>query len=345
MVLPLPAAPRRATTCPGFDLEVDAAEGGGRTFVAEGDVAELHASTDVPKFPGVGGLLDGGSGIQDLEDPFTGRGGPGEHCYYPADNPDREGKEHEVEDELGEFAGGHGASHDFPGADPEDGDGNDREDEVHQRGIGCLDLGGEDVLICEFNCPLIELAAFEGLTGEGLDDSGPGEVLLEVGAHAAAHVLDVAPDDPEPAGDEGGAGADEGQDAQGYQPELPVGDEEEATDAAEKDEEVDGTDQAEADEPADAFNVGGGAGHEMAGLLGVMVGEAEALEMVVDGASEVVGDLLGDELGDIGLEIGEYAPAYGKGHDATTEEHKEAEGVLFEDLVYGVAEESGDGEG
>ena len=43
----------------------------------------------------------------------------------------------------------------------------------------------------------------------------------------------------------------------------------------------------------------------MAGLLGVMVGEAEALEMVVHDASEVIGDLLGDELGDVGLEIGE----------------------------------------
>ena len=84
-------------------------------------------------------------------------------------------------------------------------------------------------------------------------------------------------------------------------PELPVGDEKEAANAAKEDEQVDGTDQAEADEPSDAFNVGGGAGHEMAGLLGVVVGEAEALKVIVDGASEVVGDLLGDELGDVGL--------------------------------------------
>ena len=102
------------------------------------------------------------------------------------------------------------AGNDLPGADPQDGDGDDREDEVHQRGVGGLNLGGEDVFVRELDGALIELAAFEGLTGEGLDDPGPGEVLLEVGAHAAAHVLDVAPDDPEPAGDEGGPGADEG---------------------------------------------------------------------------------------------------------------------------------------
>ena len=227
------------------------------------------------------------------------------------------------------------------GADPEDGDGDDRKDEVHQRGVGGLDLGGEDVFFGKLDGALIELTAFEVFTGEGLDDPGAGEVFLEVGAHAAAHVLDVAPDHTEPSGDEGSSGADEGQDAQRYEPELPVGDEEEAADTAKEDEEVDGTDQAEADEPADAFDVGGGAGHEMAGLLGVMVGEAEALEMVVHDATEVIGDLLGDELGDVGLEIGEDAPGDGKGHDAAAEEDKEAEGVLFKDLVYGVAEESG----
>ena len=88
----------------------------------------------------------------------------------------------------------------FSGADPEDGDGDDCEDKVHQRGVGGLDLGCEDVFVCELDGTLIELAAFEVFTGEGLDDSGAGEVLLQIGAHAAAHVLDVAPDDPEPGG-------------------------------------------------------------------------------------------------------------------------------------------------
>ena len=83
----------------------------------------------------------------------------------------------------------------------------------------------------------------------------------------------------------------------------------------------------------------------MACLLGVVIGKAEALEVVVDGFPEVIGDLLGDELGNVSLEVGKDGPAEGEGHDATAKKNQKAECVLFKDLVYGVAEESGDGEG
>ena len=83
----------------------------------------------------------------------------------------------------------------------------------------------------------------------------------------------------------------------------------------------------------------------MAGLLCVVVGEAEALKVIVDGASEVVGDSLGYVFGYESLEIGEYGPGEGESDNTSPEKDQKAECVFFEDLVYGVAEESGDGEG
>ena len=69
------------------------------------------------------------------------------------------------------------------------------------------------------------------------------------------------------------------------------------------------------DVPAHGLHVLGGAGHELAGLLAVVVGVGEALEAVVDAIAEVVGDALGDPFAQVGLEVGEGAPHEGRPDD------------------------------
>ncbi len=69
------------------------------------------------------------------------------------------------------------------------------------------------------------------------------------------------------------------------------------------------------DEPAHSLHVLGGAGHELARLLAVVVGVGEALEAVVDAVAQVVGHALGNPLAKVGLEEGEGAAQGGRAYD------------------------------
>jgi len=72
---------------------------------------------------------------------------------------------------------------------------------------------------------------------------------------------------------------------------------------------VEQTQDAHADEHAHAFHVLGGARHDLPRLGLVVVGKAQALQVVVDPVSDVVRDPLRHPLRPVGLAVGEDAPA------------------------------------
>ena len=106
-----------------------------------------------------------------------------------------------------------------------------------------------------------------------------------------------------------------------------------------------GTHQSQADEPPHTLHVSSGAGHQVSRLLGVVEGEAQVLEVIVDGASQVVGHFLRYVFRHVGLEIGKDGARQGEGDNRGSQQDKETESVLLEDLVDGVSQEPGHGQG
>ena len=87
-----------------------------------------------------------------------------------------------------------------------------------------------------------------------------------------------------------GARSHYGHDDPGDERQLPVGGRHEDEHDDEKNCQGQQAQHAKVDEHAHRFHVLGGAGHELARLRLVVVGEAQPLEVVVDLIAEIIGD-------------------------------------------------------
>ena len=290
----------------GIDLEADVMDDGGVSLlVAHGDAVELDVPAGAVEGACVRALFDRGLGVDNVEDALTGGVSAGEHVDHEAHHAHGHGHEADVEDEGGEVTGGEAVGGDLSSAEPEDGAGRGGEDECHQGAVEGELLGCVVGEVADGVGTLGELPLGVPSRAEDLDDLDAGDVFLEDGGHLAGLCLHSAPRVSQLAGHSKCAPEDGGHEEHDDYGEPPVdvehddGHEEEGGDHRES------ADEGGAHETLDGLDVGGGLGHEVAGLLLVVEAEAEVLEPGEDVVADVIGGLLGDGLGEVVLQIAE----------------------------------------
>lgn len=324
----------------GRDGEGDVVEGEG-IAEADGDVFERDFAANRGEGSGGSGGLDGGGRVEDfadaleaggaalgeVDDPAEGDHGPDEHAHV--------GLEHDE-----------GAERDFAGVetpaagphDEEEGEADEGlEQGVEDAGIaGEAEIGADVILIESFE--FAELGLFLRV---GADDADAVEVFLnaagdvaELGLDELEALVDLLAEVNDDEADEGGG--DEGDEG-----ELPVdaghdGDGEEGGEDG-----FDPVHDAGAEHHADLIEVVGGAGHEVAGAHGLVVGGAEQEEVGEDVVADVVLDVAGDADEDEAHEVLQDAAGEAEQNDDEGEDPEAGEVLAGKEGIEAVADEEG----
>src|SRR5581483_6127916 len=278
----------------GPDIEVDVVEDAGIAVVAEGDVAEGDGSLHLADGEGVGGVGDLRAGVEGLEDAVNGGSGPlkGDVEVYEAHGGVVEGGDPAVEGE--QFSDLHLAAQDEGAAVPEDESGADGADDLGDGSESAVEahlLHAEGEVVADGLHELLGLVVF---ADEGFDDGDAGEFLLEDAQHGVPAFAQLLAEGADVADEEFVVEDVEGDDGDGEEGQPPLHreqDEEESENAEEVGEEGD---EAAGDHVLDGVNVAGEAGHDLAGLSGVVVGEGESVEMAVGLEAQVEDDALSE---------------------------------------------------
>ena len=325
----------------GGDAEVDVVEDGWSVRVGEGEVAELDVAGNGSV--GGGGIVgDGGLLLEEFVDADDGGGSALEEVDDPADGDHGPGELHHVDVEGGELADGDAVGDDLVAADEEGDHEREAEDEL-ERGPE----HGHEADEVEAALDVLEVGGLEGgdlglFLGEGADEAGAGEVLLGLGGDVGEHGLDAL----EAAMDAVAEVLDEdrghGSGTKAKKVSLGLMRYMKGSAAAVKTMVLAMYMIAGPRSMADGVEVVGGAGHDVAGAVGVVVAGRLAFEVGEDVVAEVELDFARGSDDDLAADVEEDGGERG--------DEEQAEGVVEDSLlgdavlhvVDGVADDDGD---
>ena len=296
----------------GFQASSDARAGVVKRDVFEGDVPGRFGN-DSRRWR----RLDCGLRIQNFDDAFRRGFGARDHGEDVAQKQQGRHTDQHVVAEGDKLSDSKSPADDIDAAPP-DGDrraqiSEDKEHRHHQGEVSAH----LDVLLHIVDVVAVKVFDLVLLADKGLDDVHTGEVLLDQGIQLAQFLLhdrkQGADDAEEP--EDNGPRDDEHRNHDEAEP--PVDDEHHGQTADDHKEGPQQQRHAGAEEHAGNVDVAGDAGHELAGLHTVEVGEGEALDVAEQVVTQVEGDALGNLCaGDALADGGGCAENGGEQHDA-----------------------------
>ena len=269
---------------------------------------------------------------------------------------DGEGELVEVQEKHRQLAGEQFAADHLPAAQPQYQSQGEGEVQRHPGAVGALHPLGVVVFGPQFFGLAVVLGALVVFRSESLDYVHSRQIFLQDGDRLAHYFLHVQPLAAEGAHYQGGAQHDGRDENHTDQRQLPVDGEKDGGDGDYADDYVQRPDHPQVDETAHRLYVGGSAGHQVAGVLFVVEGEADVLQFVVKQVAAVKGYFLRQGFGGVSAPEVAESPAEAHGEDSDAEENQRPDGEIELDefagkdvapdhQVDGVAEQPGQGQG
>ena len=215
------------------------------------------------------------------------------------------------------------------------------EQQGHQRCVDGLQPGGGHLLVVEALRIGVELPVLAFLKRKGLDHLDAEKALLERRSQGADELLHLRPHRLELVAHVKGLPEDDRHESECHQRQSPVQHRQQVAHADNHDHDLDEVQQAALEEHAGGLDIDGRPRHDLAGLRLVIEGEAEVLQVVVEGVADIVRGLLRDKLGDVGIAETGGAPDDGGAEDDQAEEDDLALAPRADGDVDAVAEHLG----
>ena len=282
---------------------------------------------------------DGGFLLKELVDADDGGGSALEEVDDPADGDERPSQLHHVHVERGELSHGDPMGDDLMTADEESNHEGETEDEL-ERGP----KHGHEANEMETAADVFLIGSLEGgdlgvFLGEGTDEACAGEVFLGLGRDVGVHGLDALEATMDAVAevlnkDGGGGHRDEGEESQ-----LRTDAVHERQRGSHEDDGVGAVHDGGAEELADGVQVVGGAGHNVAGAVGVVEDRGLPLKICEEIVAEVELDLAGGSDDDLAGDVEEDRRKRGDEQEAEGMMEDYALGEVVLHVVNGVADD------
>ena len=254
-------------------LEVDAAEGGGAGLIVEGDLLKPDVAADPRQSYRIRPLQDRRLGVQHLEDPLSGGGGLGPPRDQETCVEGLERHEAQIEHEGGDLAGAQPAGRHLSRPQPQDRENRRVENEVRLRSPRHRQQPASRVLLPHGRRPILELSPLVAARSEGLDHADARKALLHDRRHVSGLRLSLPPCRDQP-GDYGKAAPQGNREQEDYdKTEPPVHGDHQRRGPSRVQHKIGYVGEPIRREVPHGIDVAGGARHQVAGLLAVVVSE------------------------------------------------------------------------